>query len=102
MLIAFHSKAAPEVLMLAKHALPLLAAAGKVGPDQSPLPERGVFTVEQLDATIAGIEQATGVNPAGFLILKRVALAAAFAVEVEDQCDKKAEKQQESEFGSIE
>jgi len=58
MLITFHSKVEPEVLMLEEHALPLLAAAGKIAPHHIYIPERGVFTVEQLDAAIAGIEQA--------------------------------------------
>jgi len=56
MLVVFQSKAAAEVLMFAKHALPILQAAGK--PYTDTLPERGVITTEQLDAAIAGIERA--------------------------------------------
>lgn len=56
MLIVFHSKAAAEVLMFSKHALPILQAAGK--PYIDDLPERGVITHDQLDAAIAGIERA--------------------------------------------
>lgn len=56
MLVTFSSKNAADVLMLSHHAQPLLKAAGKdVG---SPFPERGVFTVEQLESAIAGIERA--------------------------------------------
>lgn len=56
MLIKFHSKAATEVLMLSQNAAPLLRAAGKSIRDE--IPERGVFTREQLPAAIAGIEAA--------------------------------------------
>src|SRR3546814_17534022 len=56
MLVFFHSKAAAEVLMFAKHALPILKAAGK--PYTDTLPERGVITRDQLEAAIKGIEQA--------------------------------------------
>lgn len=56
MLVVFYSKAAAEVLMFAKHALPILKAAGK--PYTDTLPERGVITRDQLDAAIAGIEHA--------------------------------------------
>lgn len=56
MLVVFHSKAAAEVLMFSKHALPILKAAGK--PYTDTLPERGVITRDQLDAAIKGIEQA--------------------------------------------
>lgn len=56
MLIKFHSKTVAEVLMLSPNAAPLLRAAGKSIGDQ--VPERGVFTVEQLPAAIAGIEAA--------------------------------------------
>lgn len=56
MLVVFHSKAAAEVLMFAKHALPILQAAGKPYTDE--LPERGVIMHGQLDTAIAGIEQA--------------------------------------------
>lgn len=53
MLVVFHTKAAAEVLMFSKHALPILQAAGR---SYTELPERGVITSEQLDAAIAGIE----------------------------------------------
>ncbi|TAM86404.1 MAG: DUF1840 domain-containing protein [Candidimonas sp.] len=56
MLIVFYSKAAAEVLMFAKHALPILRAAGK--PYTDTMPERGVITRDQLGAAIAGIEHA--------------------------------------------
>ncbi len=62
MLITFRSKAGSEVLMLSEHAGPLLRAAGKSFPDQ--VPERGVFTPEQLQAAIAGIEKAIALAPA--------------------------------------
>jgi len=55
MLLTFRSKAAADVLMLSEHAVPLLRAAGKTMESS---PERGVFTVEQLPAAIAGIERA--------------------------------------------
>lgn len=56
MLITFHSKAVAEVLMLSDHAGPILQAAGKSIGDK--IPERGVFTVEQLAPAISGIEHA--------------------------------------------
>lgn len=61
MLITFRSKAGSDVLMLSDHAAPLLRAAGKNFPDK--IPERGVFTPEQLDAAVAGIEQAVSQAP---------------------------------------
>ena len=61
MLITFRSKAGSEVLMLSDHAAPLLRAAGKSLPDA--FPERGVFTPEQLDQAIAGIEKAVALAP---------------------------------------
>ncbi|MFD4836388.1 DUF1840 domain-containing protein [Achromobacter sp. NPDC058515] len=56
MLITFHSKVVAEVLMLTDHASALLQAAGKPVGDK--IPERGVFTVEQLGPAISGIERA--------------------------------------------
>lgn len=56
MLITFHSKVVAEVLMLSEHAAPLLHAAGKSFGEK--LPERGVFTVEQLGPAITGLERA--------------------------------------------
>jgi hypothetical protein len=60
MLVVFHSKPAPEVIMFAQHALPILKAAGK--PFTDTLPERGVITREQLDTAIAGIEHAMAID----------------------------------------
>lgn len=61
MLIVFHSKVASDVLMLAEHALPVLEAAGK--DVSSGVPERGVFTIEQLSGAIRGIEAAVSNHP---------------------------------------
>jgi len=61
MLLTFRSKAAADVLMLSEHALVLLRAAGK---SVDPVPERGVFTPEQLPAAISGIERAIALAPA--------------------------------------
>ena len=58
MLVKFHSKTVAEVLMLSPNASLLLRSAGKQIGDE--VPERGVFTVEQLPAAIAGIEAAIG------------------------------------------
>ncbi len=60
MLVVFHSKAAAEVLMFSKHALPILKAAGK--PYTDTLPERGVITRDQLEAAIKGIEAAIALD----------------------------------------
>lgn len=60
MLIVFHSKAAAEVLMFSRHALPILRAAGRPYTDE--LPERGVITRGQLDAAIKGIEHAISLD----------------------------------------
>lgn len=56
MLVTFSSKNLAGVLMLSEHAIPLLNAAGK--QIEGAIPERGVFTPEQLDAAIAGLEHA--------------------------------------------
>lgn len=56
MLITFHSKVVAEVLMLTDHAGVLLQAAGKSFGDK--IPERGMFTVDQLGPAIQGIERA--------------------------------------------
>ena len=61
MLLAFHSRAAADVLMLSHHALPILRLAGKDYEDT--VPERGVFTAEQLPAAIAGIERGVAGEP---------------------------------------
>ena len=59
-MVTFRSKAAGEVIMLGEHAKPILEIAGKALGDT--LPERGVFTPEQLPAAIAGIERALAVT----------------------------------------
>jgi hypothetical protein len=56
MLITFRSKSTAEVLMLSEHAKPLLLAAGK--NFEGDVPDRGVFTPEQLEAAIAGLNHA--------------------------------------------
>lgn len=56
MLVTFSSKNAAAVLMLSEHAIPLLNAAGK--QIDGAIPERGVFTPEQMDAAITGLEHA--------------------------------------------
>lgn len=56
MLVTFHSKAVADVLMRSADVAPLLSAAGKSFGDQ--IPERGVFTRDQLPAAIAGLERA--------------------------------------------
>lgn len=58
MLVVFKSKAAADVLMFSEHAMPILRAAGRSYPDG--LPERGVFTAEQLSEAIGNIERAIG------------------------------------------
>lgn len=56
MLVVFESKAAAQILMLGKHAREVLQVAGKdIG---ATLPERGIFTVEQLPEAIEFLEQA--------------------------------------------
>lgn len=56
MLVTFSSKVDADVLMMGDHAKLVLKAAGKdIG---STVPERGVFTAEQLDAAIANLEKA--------------------------------------------
>ncbi|WP_144636919.1 DUF1840 domain-containing protein [Bordetella genomosp. 13] len=56
MLVTFHSKAVADVLMRSDDVGPLLIAAGKSFGDK--IPERGVFTREQLPAAIAGLQRA--------------------------------------------
>ena len=56
MLITFKSKNSGEVMMLAKHALAVLKAAGRDYGDT--MPAQGVFTAEQLTETIANLRQA--------------------------------------------
>lgn len=56
MLVTFSSKVEADVLMMDDHAKRILKAAGKdIG---STVPERGVFTAEQLDEAITKIEYA--------------------------------------------
>lgn len=57
MLVVFESKAAARILMLGKHAQMVLQAAGKLAFGQE-LPQRGVFTTEQLPEAIAHLEEA--------------------------------------------
>lgn len=65
MLYSFRSEASGEVLMLPRHARPLLEAAGKL-PEVAREP-RGVFTIEQLDDAIHRLEQLiAGVQPLQF------------------------------------
>lgn len=61
MLYTFRSKAAGEIVMLPRHARPLLEAAGKL-PEVAREP-RGVFTVEQLDEAIQRLEQLIAGTP---------------------------------------
>jgi hypothetical protein len=61
MLITFHSKSAAEVLMLSTHAGPLLHAAGKIFAGE--IPQRGVFTPEQLQTAIDGLNRAIAQAP---------------------------------------
>ena len=62
MLVTFSSKNAPSVLMLSQHARVVLEAAGKT--TVADLPERGVFTPQQLPAAVAALEQAIAAAPA--------------------------------------
>ena len=62
MLVTFSSKNAPSILMLSQHARVVLEAAGKT--TVANLPERGVFTLEQLPAAVAALEQAIAAVPA--------------------------------------
>lgn len=56
MLVTFTSKVDADVLMMAEHAKLVLKAAGKdIG---NSVPERGVFTPEQLDDAIKSLEKA--------------------------------------------
>lgn len=56
MLVTFSSKVDADVLMMGDHAKRVLKAAGKdIGPE---IPERGVFTAEQLGDAIANLEHA--------------------------------------------
>ena len=60
MLITFRSNASADVVMLDKHALSVLKAAGR---DYETLPESGVFTVAQLDDAIQNITRAVAEDP---------------------------------------
>lgn len=61
MLLVFSSKAAPNVMMFAEHALLVLKAAGR--PYLDALPEQGVIPHDQLAAAIAGVERAISLDP---------------------------------------
>ena len=56
MLVTFSSKVDADILMMAEHARQVLKAAGKEIGDV--VPERGVFTAEQLDSAIRNLEKA--------------------------------------------
>ena len=56
MLVTFTSKVDADVLMMADHAKLVLKAAGK--DVSGGIPERGVFTVEQIDDAIKKLERA--------------------------------------------
>lgn len=56
----------------------------------------------QLEHLLVAIGQLDRVDPAGILVLERIALAPAFAVEVEHQGNEETEEGQKSEFGNIE
>lgn len=56
MLVTFTSKVDADVLMMAEHAKLVLKAAGK--DVREGIPERGVFTVEQIDEAIRKLEHA--------------------------------------------
>jgi hypothetical protein len=56
MLVTFSSKVDADVLMMANHALLVLRATGKDVGER--VPERGVFTAQQLQDAIAELEQA--------------------------------------------
>lgn len=62
MLVKFTSKVSGSVLMLGEHAMGVLEAAGKNFEDGI-LPERGVFTAEQLPAAIAALKEAISDAP---------------------------------------
>ncbi|ARP92963.1 DUF1840 domain-containing protein [Bordetella genomosp. 13] len=55
MLVTFHSKVTADILMRSDDVHGLLRAAGKSYGDK--IPERGVFTREQLASAIAGLER---------------------------------------------
>ena len=56
MLVTFSSKVDADVLMMGEHAKLVLKAAGK--DVSGGIPERGVFTVEQIDDAIKRLERA--------------------------------------------
>ncbi|MFV9475380.1 DUF1840 domain-containing protein [Advenella sp. RU8] len=60
MLITFRSNACADVVMLDKHALSVLKAAGR---DYETLPESGVFTVGQLEEAIQNIVRSVAEDP---------------------------------------
>ena len=62
MLVKFTSNVSGSVLMLGEHAIDVLAAAGKK-IDDGVLPERGVFTAQQLPEAIAALKEAISDAP---------------------------------------
>lgn len=56
MLVTFSSKVDADILMMAEHAMQILKAAGKDIGDT--VPDRGVFSTEQLDGAIQSLERA--------------------------------------------
>lgn len=56
MLLKFTSKSTASVLMLAEHALPILQVTGKDMTEG--VPERGVYTPEQLKAAVPQLQKA--------------------------------------------
>lgn len=61
MLVTFSSKNTTSVLMLSRHACIVLGAAGKM--TAANLPERGVFTLEQIPDVLISIEKAVAAIP---------------------------------------
>lgn len=62
MLIKFTSNVSGSVLMMGEHALSVLEAAGKKFED-GVLPERGVFTAQQVPTAIAALQEAMADAP---------------------------------------
>ena len=61
MLVTFSSKAGADILMLSRHAEPILRIMGKL--DGAELPTRGVFMPEHIDQNIAQLERAIAIAP---------------------------------------
>lgn|SRR5690554_5860821 len=58
MLVTFSSKADMDVIMMEKDARQVLTAAGKITGTE--IPERGIFTVEQIDTALHNLQMAIG------------------------------------------